>query len=263
MADNTRINSVDGIEAIVTDELGDGSKVAATKVLLGGDGVNGGYVSTSNPFPVVDAGIGGLTETAPASDTASSGLNGRLQRIAQRISSLIALLPAALTGSGNLKVAVVESTASQPVTGTFWQATQPVSGTVAVSNVVLPSRVVSGVVDDGSGNALTVKTAAGSASSSGVNNAITAVPTKRIRVIGYSLQAANANGTSIVAANWQDDAGTPVVLSQTWDLAAREGVSKPLSGGPGFYFQTTAGQALKLNLGSALAVRWEIAYVEA
>ncbi len=40
--------------------------------------------------------FGALTETAPASDTASSGLNGRLQRIAQRITSLIALLPASL-----------------------------------------------------------------------------------------------------------------------------------------------------------------------
>jgi hypothetical protein len=40
--------------------------------------------------------IGSLTETAPATDTASSGLNGRLQRIAQRITSLIALIPASL-----------------------------------------------------------------------------------------------------------------------------------------------------------------------
>jgi hypothetical protein len=40
--------------------------------------------------------IGGVTEVAPATDTASSGLNGRLQRIAQRITSLIALLPASL-----------------------------------------------------------------------------------------------------------------------------------------------------------------------
>jgi hypothetical protein len=40
--------------------------------------------------------LGSLTETAPASDTASSGLNGRLQRIAQRITSLIALVPASL-----------------------------------------------------------------------------------------------------------------------------------------------------------------------
>jgi hypothetical protein len=40
--------------------------------------------------------IGDLTEAAPGTDTASSGLNGRLQRIAQRITSLIALVPTSL-----------------------------------------------------------------------------------------------------------------------------------------------------------------------
>ena len=44
---------------------------------------------------------GAVTETAPASDTASSGLNGRLQRIAQRLTSLIGLLPTAL-GQGTM-----------------------------------------------------------------------------------------------------------------------------------------------------------------
>jgi hypothetical protein len=48
--------------------------------------------------------LGGLTESAPANDTASSGLNGRLQRIAQRVSSMIGLLPAALGVQGGLKV---------------------------------------------------------------------------------------------------------------------------------------------------------------
>jgi hypothetical protein len=37
-----------------------------------------------------DTKVGSVTEAAPASDTASSGLNGRLQRIAQRLTSLIA-----------------------------------------------------------------------------------------------------------------------------------------------------------------------------
>jgi hypothetical protein len=37
--------------------------------------------------------LGSLTETAPASDTASSGINGRLQRIAQRLTTLIAGVP--------------------------------------------------------------------------------------------------------------------------------------------------------------------------
>jgi hypothetical protein len=45
--------------------------------------------------------MGSLTETAPASDTASSGHNGRLQRIAQRLTSLIALFPTAL-GQGTM-----------------------------------------------------------------------------------------------------------------------------------------------------------------
>lgn len=36
--------------------------------------------------------IGGLTEAAPATDTASSGLNGRLQRVAQRLTSILAQL---------------------------------------------------------------------------------------------------------------------------------------------------------------------------
>lgn len=40
--------------------------------------------------------LGDLTEAAPATDTASSGLNGRLQRIAQRLSSLITLLPSSI-----------------------------------------------------------------------------------------------------------------------------------------------------------------------
>lgn len=64
-----------------------------------------------------DAKVGSLTETAPTTDTASSGLNGRLQRIAQRLTSLIALLPTALTGSGNFKVALSESTVTQVVSG--------------------------------------------------------------------------------------------------------------------------------------------------
>lgn len=74
--------------------------------VLQADGVTVTTINTINPNgattganaqPTVaasdDAVLGPVTETAPASDTASSGLNGRLQRIAQRITSLIAALP--------------------------------------------------------------------------------------------------------------------------------------------------------------------------
>jgi hypothetical protein len=54
---------------------------------------------------------GAVNETAPASDTASSGLNGRLQRIAQRLTSLIAQLPASLGAkAGSASLSVVPAT---------------------------------------------------------------------------------------------------------------------------------------------------------
>ena len=66
-------------------------------------------------------------------DSATLGtvaVSGTFWQATQPVSST--QLPAALDGSGNLKVAV-ENT-SLAVTGTFWQATQPVSGSVSVSN---------------------------------------------------------------------------------------------------------------------------------
>lgn len=65
----------------------------------------------------IAAKLGSLTETAPATDTASSGLNGRLQRIAERITSLIALLPTSLGAGGGLKID--GSGTALPVSGTM------------------------------------------------------------------------------------------------------------------------------------------------
>lgn len=76
-----------------------------------------GTLLTTSDF---DTKTGSLTETAPATDTASSGLNGRLQRIAQRITSLIALLPTSLGAGGGLKI----DGSGTPL---------PISGTVAVT----------------------------------------------------------------------------------------------------------------------------------
>src|SRR3954467_12791215 len=55
--------------------------------------------------------LGSLTETAPATDTASSGLNGRLQRVAQRLTSLLALLPTSLGQKTSAASAAVRSRA--------------------------------------------------------------------------------------------------------------------------------------------------------
>jgi hypothetical protein len=88
--------------------------------------------------------IGSLTETAPATDTASSGLNGRLQRVAQRLTSLLALLPTALTpGALALKTGFVignpSSVLTRPANTTAYAANQLVGSSTTAGSVVVPS----------------------------------------------------------------------------------------------------------------------------
>ncbi len=83
------------LEALLPAALGSAAAAASLAV-------------TQSTEDVARAGI--ITETAPATDTASSGLNGRLQRIAQRVTSLIALVPASLgRKSAALSLATVEA----------------------------------------------------------------------------------------------------------------------------------------------------------
>lgn len=80
--------------------------VTASRLLVDNSGVTQPISAASLPLPTGAATsanqttthtrLGDLTEAAPASDTASSGLNGRLQRIAQRLTSLISLFPSSI-----------------------------------------------------------------------------------------------------------------------------------------------------------------------
>lgn len=82
MSNNVILNAMSGGQTVETLDTGAGLER---------------QVITISPRDLSSAdSIGALTETAPTTDTASSGLNGRLQRVAQRMTSLIALQPAAL-----------------------------------------------------------------------------------------------------------------------------------------------------------------------
>lgn len=97
----------------------------------GGGGGGGGDASAANQV-IANTRVGDVTETAPANDTASSGLNGRLQRIAQRLTSLIALLPASLgikTAANSLSVAPASD--ALHVVAFQSAATTSISGTIA------------------------------------------------------------------------------------------------------------------------------------
>lgn len=152
MADDVTIGSGATTPLDVTvaaDEVA-GKKYQRVKISSGDDGTVVD-VGPSNPLPVsgtVTANIGtvatlateatqtaqttlygGVTETAPGTDTASSGLNGRLQRIAQRLTSIIGLLPTALGANGGLKVEGVASGTPVPVSGSI-----SVTGTMPVDS---------------------------------------------------------------------------------------------------------------------------------
>ncbi len=81
-----------------------------------------------------------MTETAPGTDTASSGLNGRLQRIAQRLTSLIALLPTSLgqkTSANSLAVVIASDQSTLTVTSSS------TSGSISKVNTPIYSDYVS------------------------------------------------------------------------------------------------------------------------
>jgi hypothetical protein len=120
MADNTVLDAGSGGDTIASDDIG-GVKFPRGKIVIGADGTNDGDVSAANPLPVKGTGTAG---------TANSGV-----LTVQGISSMTPL-QVADNGStlsiddGGASITVDGTVA---VTGTFWQATQPVSGTVAAT----------------------------------------------------------------------------------------------------------------------------------
>lgn len=112
MANNLAVTEGAG-KTVATDEV---STVHYQKIKLdaGGNGVSvpviAGSQSDSASLPVAlstesKALLGSLTETAPSTDTASSGLNGRLQRIAQRLTTLITNVGTLVFGAGTASAA--------------------------------------------------------------------------------------------------------------------------------------------------------------
>lgn len=100
--------------------------------------------------------LGDVVEVAPATDTASSGINGRLQRIAQRLSSLISLLPASLgqkTSAASLAVVISSDQSAVPVSGPLTDvqlraAAVPVSGPLTDAQLRATAVPVSGPLTD-------------------------------------------------------------------------------------------------------------------
>jgi hypothetical protein len=234
--------------------------------------------------------IGGLTETAPASDTASSGLNGRLQRIAQRITSLITALGSPFQAGGALGAGTAiigKVTTDQTTHGTTDLVAADITklggtavdtnsgnksaGTLrvvlatdqpALTNKLLVTPDANSAVNataegaqiSNSGTQLTPKYAVITASSSGATTIVAAVTSKKIRVIALKLVA-----NAAVNVKWQSHV-TPTDKTGLSYLAANGGEVLPAN--QWGWFETITGEALDINLSGAVAVGGHLTYVE-
>lgn len=86
------------------------------------------------------AAVGATNETAPASDTATAGLNGRLQRIAQRLTTL---LPASLGQKTSANSLAVTIASDQGVLAVTPSGATPAYGTVSVTTSATVIRAAS------------------------------------------------------------------------------------------------------------------------
>ncbi len=188
-----------------------------------------------------DSKIGSLTETAPTTDTASSGLNGRLQRIAQRLTTLIGTTLTVIAGgdiasgstdSGNpIKIGGVGKTAN-PTAVTDGQRVNGLFDKLGKQVVVGAIRDLKGIQQTQISNSTsetTIVTAVGSTfldiygiilantgasttkvtikdSTSGTTRAIVEVPTLETR--GFMLPVDSAIPQAAVNNNWTATCGT-------------------------------------------------------
>lgn len=183
--------SVNASNAQLPTALGTGADSASLGVALSTEG---------------KAQLGSLTETAPASDTASSGLNGRMQRTAQNITAMSAKLPAALgstTSANSLSVTPASNAAFVLGTGsaTIGALTANQSVNLAQINGVTP---LMGAGNTGTGSArVTMATDQAAIATHGHGATGAAVPAN-IQAMGARAGANSVNvaqGSATVAVN--------------------------------------------------------------
>lgn len=226
---NTSLSSIDG----KTPALGQALAAASSPVVL-----TAAQITTLTPPAAItgflteadfDTKAGSLTETAPATDTASSGLNGRLQRVAQRLTSLIALLPTALGAGGGLKVD--GSGTALPVSGTLTAVTTITNvvhvddnaGSLTVDNGgTFAVQATLSATDEGLIGALTETAPASDTASSGLNGRLQRIAQRLTTLLAVFPTTIDTNSGSksastlrVVLATDQPALTTPVPTKET------------------------------------------------
>lgn len=187
-------NTGSGTDVLATDEIA-GVHYPRTKIVVGNDGINGGDVSASNPMPV-GLSAAQIAELAPLATQpvtgavsvsnfpASQAVTGPLTDAQLR--AAVVPVTGAMTVSGNVSV-----------TGTFFQATQPVSA----ASLPLPA----GAATETSLSALLARTPALGAVQPGASQPVT-LPLDSMVGAAASAAALNTDLLTGVVSGWFDAA---------------------------------------------------------
>lgn len=205
-------------------------------------GVGADNAVTTNPNFVPTGSADGSHASIGTTTDVEAGADGSLIAIQKRIRTLIAGgLPAALGSSGGLKVQTVQDIALDRSTDTAGVALATdalISGTLGTSNLTAYTPLFSGIT----------------ASASGATTIVSAVASKKIRVLAWTLLV---NGA--VNVKWQSHVTPTDKTGLHYFASAGTGISVPFS--PVGHFETIAGEALDINLSGAVAVGGSLVYI--
>lgn len=235
MTDNITLNSGSGGATLATDDIG-GTHYQVVKLAWGAlDAANlvadtaGGRlpVKVAEALPAGSNGIGSVdVDSIPGTAGEGSALPSSFVVVAGDDGT--DTHPLQQNAAGDLKVSLDSETVAATQSGT-WETDQSLTP-----------------------GGLTVKFAVVNASSSGDNTIVSAVGGKKIRVLSLVLVASAAT-----TVEWQS--ATAGSLSGGMQLAANGGYSMSSDYG---LFETTAGEALQLNLSAANSIDGHISYCE-
>lgn len=220
MVDNSTLNVSSGTEVFANDDIG-GVKYPRAKMTWGPDGTaNDTDVASGKPLP---------TQLRHSDGTIVTDATGVKISTSQLAALLSAYVPIATTNATQVALPTDHPT-------------------LAVSQDT--SRVLNGA----SGTSLTPKWAVISASSSGDNTVVSAVTSKKIRVLFWDLSPNAAVNAKWKSSTTTDKTGLYYMGGQG------NGNSRPFN--PVGWFETASGEALTLNLSGAVAVGGVVGYVE-
>lgn len=272
MADNTTLNVGSGGD---TYRSKDRAGVKTPVSLLDFGTSSESLVSAGNPLPVTLGGASVAITAAALPLPSGASTEATLAGLSAKVTTCNTGAVVLTTSSAVIGHVVVDSGTITLSTGVVLGASSALIGHVVVDGgAVAATQLGTWTVGLNAGTALvgqvagahqvdvaysgttvlTPKFAAISASSSGSNTLVAAVTSKRIRVLGYAIQAAGG----AVSVKFQSAGSTD--LTGLFALVANQVI--PGGDRRHGHFQTVAGEALTLNLSAAVQVSGYLTYVE-